>query len=144
MEFLQSFLRCHFVGKPCSGGVAKCRLLFHAKCNFVGTIESVCMLKKRYFSVLIVYLSCLVPWPPYSTRPKRFGSRGPSEDVSMAFPSRSPRIRHRVVREGLGKRRTGTGQLLGNSLRLFSSLSNLIPRAFPLKNGKSPGDQVGH
>ena len=30
--------------------------------------------------------SCLVPRPHYSTRPKRFGSRG---------PIRSPRIRHR-------------------------------------------------
>ena len=31
----------------CSGGVATCRLLFNAKCNFIGTMESVCMLKKR-------------------------------------------------------------------------------------------------
>ena len=34
---------------------------------------------------------CLVPRPEYSARPKRFGSRGPSEDL---FPTRSPRIRH--------------------------------------------------
>ena len=34
---------------------------------------------------------CLVPRPEHSARPKRFGSRGPSEDL---FPTRSPRIRH--------------------------------------------------
>ena len=34
---------------------------------------------------------CLVPRPEYSARPKRFGSRGPSEDL---FLTRSPRIRH--------------------------------------------------
>ena len=34
----------------------------------------------------------LVPRPHYSARPKRFGSRGPIENV---FPDRSPRIRHR-------------------------------------------------
>ena len=36
--------------------------------------------------------SCLVPRPHYSARPKRFESRGPSENV---FRARSPRIRHR-------------------------------------------------
>ena len=36
---------------------------------------------------------CLVPRPHYSPRPKRFGSRGPIENV--VFPDRSPRIRHR-------------------------------------------------
>ena len=35
---------------------------------------------------------CLVPRPHYSARPKRFGSRGPIENV---IPDRSPRIRHR-------------------------------------------------
>ena len=34
---------------------------------------------------------CLVPRPQYFARPKRFGSRGSSEDL---FPTRSPRIRH--------------------------------------------------
>ena len=53
---------------------------------------------------------CLVPRPQYSARPKRFGSRGPSEDL---FPACSPHIRHRselternwenVVQLGLGK-----------------------------------------
>jgi len=37
---------------------------------------------------------CLVPRPHFSSRPKRFGSRGPCENV-RAFPTRSPRIRHR-------------------------------------------------
>ena len=37
---------------------------------------------------------CLVPRPHYSAQPKRFGSRGPNENVKM-FPNRSPRIRHR-------------------------------------------------
>ena len=36
----------------------------------------------------------LVPRPHFSSRPKRFGSRGPCENV-RAFPARSPRIRHR-------------------------------------------------
>ena len=36
---------------------------------------------------------CLVPRPHYSARPKRFGSRGPIENV--VFPDRSPRIRYR-------------------------------------------------
>ena len=35
---------------------------------------------------------CLVPRPQYSARPKRFGSRGPSEDLFLAC---SPRKRHR-------------------------------------------------
>ena len=49
-------------------------------------------------------LPCLVPRPHFSSRPKRFGSRGPCENV--------PRIRHRkrIDREGLAKRRTGTRQ----------------------------------
>ena len=37
---------------------------------------------------------CLVPRPHYSAQPKRFGSRGPIENV-RTFPDRSPRIRHR-------------------------------------------------
>ena len=37
-------------------------------------------------------LPCLVPRPHYFARPKRFRSRGPSEDV---FPARSLRTRHR-------------------------------------------------
>ena len=167
MEFLQLFLRRHFVGKPYSGGVALCRLLFHAKCNFIGTIESVCMLKKRlwhpgswtstgfvwktntsavwfivcehqngrrdgiwkhlHFSVLIVYLSCLAPWPHYSARLKRFGSRGPSKDVSLPpgweFPFPSPRIRH--WRELSERDWENAAQGRGNSLRLFSSLRSI-------------------
>ena len=51
-----------------------------------------------YQTVSTVYfilgISCLVPRPHYSARPKRFGSRGPSENV-RPFPARSPRIRHR-------------------------------------------------
>ena len=35
---------------------------------------------------------CLVPRPHFSSRPKRFRSRGPCENV---FSARSPRIRHR-------------------------------------------------
>ena len=38
--------------------------------------------------------ACLVPRPHYSARPKRFGSRGPCENV-RPFPVRSSRIRHR-------------------------------------------------
>ena len=51
---------------------------------------------------------CLVPRPHFSSRPKRFGSRGPCENVSRPFASdTSPK---RIDREGLGKRRTGTRQ----------------------------------
>ena len=32
-------------------------------------------------------LTCLVPRPHYSARPKRFGSRGPIENVSRPFAS---------------------------------------------------------
>ena len=57
--------------------------------------------------------ACLVPRPHYSARPKRFGARGPIENVKM-FPDRSPRIRHRNelterdwenAVQGLGKNR---------------------------------------
>ena len=48
---------------------------------------------------------CLVPRPHFSVRPKRFGSRGPSQDV---FPARSPRTRQWIDREGLRKCHTGT------------------------------------
>ena len=48
---------------------------------------------------------CLVPRPHFSVRPKRFGSRGPSQDV---FPARSSRTRQWIDREELGKCRTGT------------------------------------
>ena len=57
--------------------------------------------------------ACLVPRPHFSSRPKRFGSRGPCENV-RAFPARSPRIRHRNeltekdwenAVQGLGKNR---------------------------------------
>ena len=34
------------------------------------------------FTPIFVF-PCLVPWPQYSTRPIRFGSRGPSEEVSF-------------------------------------------------------------
>ena len=34
------------------------------------------------------------PRPHFSSRPKRFGSHGPCENV-RPFPARSPRIRHR-------------------------------------------------
>ena len=51
---------------------------------------------------------CLVPRPHYFALPKRFGSRGPSENVSRPFASdTSPKW---IDREGLGKRRTGTRQ----------------------------------
>ena len=39
-------------------------------------------------------LTCLVPKRHYFARPKRFGSRGPSENV-RPFPTRLLRIRHR-------------------------------------------------
>ena len=53
---------------------------------------------------------CLVPRSHFSSRPKRFGSRGPCENVSRPFASdTSPK---RIDREGLGKRRTGTRQRL--------------------------------
>ena len=56
---------------------------------------------------------CLVPRPHYSARPKRFGSRGPIENV---FPDRWSRIRHRNelterdwenAVQGLGKGKRG-------------------------------------
>ena len=54
---------------------------------------------------------CLVPRPHYSARPKRFGSRTPSEDVS------SPRIRG-IGQEGPGKRRTGNRQPYNHTTEL--------------------------
>ena len=50
-------------------------------------------------------LPCLVPRPPFSSRPKRFGSRGPCENVPRKRTS--PK---RIDREGLAKRRTGIRQ----------------------------------
>ena len=51
---------------------------------------------------------CLVPRPYYSTRPKRFGSCGPIENVRWPFASdTSPKW---IDLEGLWKRRTGTRQ----------------------------------
>ena len=41
------------------------------------------------------HLPRLVPRPHYSARPKRFGSRGASEDVRHLPPFHTPRIRHR-------------------------------------------------
>ena len=49
------------------------------------------------FFVQSLARGCLVPRPHFSSRPKRFGSRGPCENVSWCG-------------EGLGKRRTGTRQ----------------------------------
>ena len=43
---------------------------------------------------LLSLSTCLVPRPHYSSRPKRFGPRGPSEEVKN-FPACSSRIRHR-------------------------------------------------
>ena len=52
---------------------------------------------------------CLVPRPHFSSRLKRFGTRGPWSVVSHPFASdTSPK---RIDREGLGKRRTGTRQV---------------------------------
>ena len=47
---------------------------------------------------------CLVPRPRFSSRPKRFGSRGLCENASDTSTKR-------IDREGLGKRRTGTRQV---------------------------------
>ena len=72
------------------------------------------------------------PRPQYYTRPKRFGSRGPSEDfVSRPFVSdTSPKW---IDRKGLGKRRTGTmrglwkGSCIRGPLRLrFPALTSLF------------------
>ena len=61
---------------------------------------------RRTCSVAVRVVPCLVPRPHYSARPKRFGSRGPIENVSRPFASdTSPKW---IDREGLGKRRTGT------------------------------------
>ena len=48
----------------------------------------------------------IVPGPHYSMWPKRFGSRGPCQNVSRPFTlDTSPK---QIDQEGLGKRRTGT------------------------------------
>ena len=47
---------------------------------------------------------CLVPRPRFSSRPKRFESRGLCENASDTSTKR-------IDREGLGKRRTGTRQV---------------------------------
>ena len=64
-------------------------------------------------------LSCLVPRPHYSARPKRFGSRGPIENV---FPDRSPRIGHR--NELTERDWKNAVQGLGKGLSLF--LKNVV------------------
>ena len=52
---------------------------------------------------------CVFPRPQYSARPKRFRSRGPSENVSRPYPSNtSPKW---IDREGLWRRRAGTSQV---------------------------------
>ena len=50
----------------------------------------------------------LVPRPHFSSRPKRFRSRDPCENVPRPFVSDTSL--KRIDREGLGKRRTGTRQ----------------------------------
>ena len=45
----------------------------------------------------------LVPRPHYSARPKRFGSRGASEDVSIYRPFTSDTSPKQIDREGLRK-----------------------------------------
>ena len=52
----------------------------------------------------------LVPRSHYSARPKRFGSPGASEDVSIYRPFTSDTSPKQIDREGLRKRRTGTRQ----------------------------------
>ena len=47
----------------------------------------------KVVSLSYLEVNSLVPRPHYSARPIRFRSRAPSEEV-MAFPARSPRIRH--------------------------------------------------
>ena len=54
---------------------------------------------------------CLVPRPQFFARPKRFGSRGPSENVPQTSNT-SPKW---IDWEGLGKRRTGFLQGLGRA-----------------------------
>ena len=65
--------------------------------------------------------ACLAPRPHFSSRLKRFGSRGPRKNV---FPALSPRIRHRNelterdwenVVQGLGKLETSKHPLNGGS-----------------------------
>ena len=71
---------------------------------------------------------CLVPRPHYFALPKRFGSRGPSENVSRPFASdTSPKW---IDREGLGKRRTGT-RLLGNLDLTYHISIRLVLRKQP-------------
>ena len=48
--------------------------------------------KNTYLIYELTETTCLVPRPHFPTRPKRFGSRGPS---NVRFPVRSPRIRQR-------------------------------------------------
>ena len=58
--------------------------------------------------VLLWPQPCLVPRPHFSSRPKRFRSRDPCENVPRPFVSDTSL--KRIDREGLGKRRTETRQ----------------------------------
>ena len=65
---------------------------------------------KSYQFSEYIQCPCLVPRPHFSSRPKRFRSRGPCENVSRPFASdTSPK---RIGREGRGKRCKGTRQTM--------------------------------
>ena len=66
---------------------------------------------------------CLVTRPHYYAQPRRFGSRGPSENV-RAFPARSPRIRHQ--NELIDRDWENAVQGLGNYMVTTSSAGALF------------------
>ena len=60
------------------------------------TVTSISLLEVNFWLLgedNLLFIGCLVPRPHFSSWPKRFGSRGPCENVKM-FPARSSRIRH--------------------------------------------------
>ena len=70
--------------------------------------------------------TCLVPRPHFSSRPKRFRSRGPCENVRRFPPVRLEYVTKRIDREGLGERRTGPRQYI----YIISKYLYLIIRSF--------------
>ena len=70
---------------------------------------------------------CLVPRPHYPARPKRFESRGPSENV---FCARSPRIRHRSEL---------TERAWENAVQGLAPCLYMVERLKVIMNGTYPG-----
>ena len=71
-----------------------------------------------------IYIYCLVPRPHYSARPKRFGSRGPSENMSP---------RKKILK-------SETALISGGGLQLKTSVSHVKAKNTPLKDTEKGGE----